>query len=85
MAVYQMDFDRLVQQVKEYKISLPDPVLAYWALRSSNITEENVRLIPATVNDNMMDELKKVMDMDWIKLHHQNRKLWQSVLNMNLI
>ena len=65
IADFQIEFDRLVQQLKEHKITLPDPVLAYRALKSASLSEENEKLIMATVSDitlnDMMTQLRKVM------------------------
>ena len=65
---YRVEFDRLVQQLKYYDIDLPEPVLAYRALKSANLSEENERLVRATVPDitlkHMMKQLQKVVGMD---------------------
>ena len=64
MTDYRIEFDRLVQQLKSHKIDLPEPVLAYRALKSSNISADNERLVRATVPliklDVMMMQLQKV-------------------------
>ena len=53
--------------MKEYKISLLDPVLAYGALKSANLSESNEKLIMATVNDvaleDMMLQIRKDIGM----------------------
>ena len=67
MADYRIEFDRMVQQLKQHKIELPEPVLAYRALKSANLAEEHERLVRATVSsitlDVMMTQLTKVMGM----------------------
>ena len=67
MADYRIEFDRLVQQLKSYKIELPEPVLAYRALKSANLSAENERLVRATVPsiklNVMMLQLQKVSGM----------------------
>jgi hypothetical protein len=62
---YLVEFKRLTIKLKDYNITLPEPVLAYRALRSANLSVENERLIRATVpnltfND-MSLQLRKVM------------------------
>ena len=62
---YLVEFERLVIRLKNYNIDLPEPVLAYRVLRSSNLSEENERLVRATVQvltfDAMALQLKRVM------------------------
>ena len=67
---FQIEFDRMVEQLKEYKISLPDAVLAYRALKSANISEENEKIIMATVKDlnvkDMMSQIRKVENRNYL-------------------
>ena len=49
MTDYRVEFDRLVQQLKVHSIELPEPVLAYRALKSANLSPENETLVRATV------------------------------------
>ena len=62
---YLIEFDRLTAKLKDYQIQLPEPVLAYRALKSANLTQENEKLIKATVSEltvkAMAEQLKKVM------------------------
>ena len=62
---YLIEFDCLVAKLKDYKITLPEPVLAYRALKSANLRPEDERLIKATVSEltlaEMSKQLKKVM------------------------
>ena len=44
---YLIEFERMVAQLKVYNIVLPEPVLAYRALKSANLTEENDKLVKA--------------------------------------
>ena len=65
MSDYKVEFDRLVQQLKHHKMELPEPVLAYRALKSANLSENDERLIRATVKeiklDSMMLQLTRVL------------------------
>ena len=38
---YLNEFDRMTAKLKVYKITLPEPVLAYRALQSANLSDEN--------------------------------------------
>ena len=62
---YLVEFERMIEQLKIYEISLPGPVLAYRALRSANISEEYEKIVKATVGEltfkGMSTQLKKVM------------------------
>ena len=62
---FSVEFARMVHQLKDYKIILPDPVLAYRTLKSANIGEDNEKLIRATVPkvtpEAMMLQIRKVM------------------------
>ena len=62
---YLIEFDRLVAKLKTHKITLPEPVLAYRALKSANLKPEDEKLVKATVSDltlkEMGNQLKKVM------------------------
>ena len=66
MADYRIEFDRMVQLIKQHKIEVPKPVLAYRALRSANLAEEHERLLRATVSitlDVMITQLTTVIGM----------------------
>ena len=54
---YLIEFERMVAQLKIYKIVLPEPVLAYRVLRSANLTEENEKLVRATVKELSLSEM----------------------------
>ena len=62
---YLIQFDRHVAKLREFQITLPEPVLAYRALKSANLSPENERLIRATINNltlyDMAQQLKKIM------------------------
>ena len=61
---YLIQFDRHVAKLREFQITLPEPVLAYHALKSANLSPENERLIRATINNltlyDMAQQLKKI-------------------------
>ena len=61
---YLIQFDRHVAKLREFQITLPEPVLAYRALKSANLSPENERLIRATINNltlyDMAQQLKKI-------------------------
>ena len=63
---YLNEFDHLEAELKTHNITLPPAVLAYRALKSANLSDENERLIRATVSDltlaEMSKHLKKVME-----------------------
>ena len=65
MADFNIEFDRMVGKLKEYEIKLPEAVLAHRVLKSANLSEDNEKLVVATVNDatykDMMDQIKKIM------------------------
>ena len=60
MTDYRVEFDRLVEQLKSHSIELPDPFLAYRALKNANLSPENEKLVRATVPaiklENMMSK-----------------------------
>ena len=62
---YLIEFERMTAKLIVHKITLPEPVLAYRALRSANLSDENEKLIRATVTNltftDMATQLKKVM------------------------
>ena len=62
---YLVEFERMIEKLKVYEIALPQPVLAYRALRSANISEDYEKIVKATVSDLtfkwMSKQLKKVM------------------------
>ena len=62
---YLIQFDRHIAKLREFQITLPEPVLAYRALKSANLSPENERLIRATINNltlyDMAQQLKKIM------------------------
>ena len=61
---YLIQFDRHVVKLREFQITSPEPVLAYRALKSANLSPENERLIRATINNltlyDMAQQLKKI-------------------------
>ena len=46
-----IEFGRHVAKLKDFNILLPEPVLAFRALKSSNITLDNEKLVKATVRE----------------------------------
>ncbi len=62
---YLIEIDRLVAKLKDHKIILPEPVLAYRVLKSANLSADLEVLVKATVEsltlDSMSLQLKKVM------------------------
>ena len=65
IADFNVEFDRMVQQLKDHEIKLPKAVLAYRVLKSANLGEGNEKLVLATVKDTtckeMMGQIRKVM------------------------
>ena len=61
---YLIQFDPHIAKLREFQIILPEPVLAYCALKSANLSPENERLIRATINNlilyDMAQQLKKI-------------------------
>ena len=61
---YLLEFDKRVKMLKEYKIELPESVLAYELLNSANLSSEKIALARATVDkldyDSMCDQIKKI-------------------------
>ena len=62
---FNVEFDRMVQQLREHDIKLPEVVLAYRALKSADLGEENEKLVVATVREltlkEMMLQIRKIM------------------------
>ena len=65
IADFNVEFDSMVQKLKEHDKKLPDAVLAHRALKSANLSEENEKLVVATVKEansqEMMIQIKKIM------------------------
>ena len=65
MADFNVEYDRMVQKLKEHDIKLPEAVLAHRVLKSANLSEDNEKLVVATVKDatytDMMDQIRKIM------------------------
>ena len=53
---FLINFDRHMAKLKEHNILLPEPVLAYRALKSGNLSSQDEHLIKATV-----ETTKKIM------------------------
>ena len=66
MSDYLNEFEHLNIKLKEYKIDLPEPVLAYHLLKSANISQEKEQLARATLTEltyaGMKKQLKKIFD-----------------------
>ena len=62
---YLVEFERMTEKLKNYDISLPEPVLAYRCLRSANLSDNYENIVKATVGNltfkGMAAQLKKVM------------------------
>ena len=62
---FLIKFGRLVTKLKDFNILLPEPVLAFRALKSANITKDNEKLVKATVSKLMLssvsEQLRKIM------------------------
>ena len=60
-----IEFGRLVAKLKDFNILLPEPVLAFRALKSANIPLDNEKLVKATVSEltlsSMSKQLQKIM------------------------
>ena len=56
---YLIDFEKKLSKIKQHGIDLPDAVLAYRVLKSTNIDKEKETLAMATVNNLTYDEMKK--------------------------
>ena len=62
---FLIKFGRLVAKLKDFNILLPEPVLAFRALKRANITKDNKKLVKATVSEltlpSMSEQLRKIM------------------------
>ena len=62
---FLIEFGRLVTKLKDFNILLPEPVLTFRALKSANITNDNEKLVKATVSkltqSSMSEQLRKIM------------------------
>ena len=62
---FLIEFGRLVAKLKDFNILLSEPVLAFRALKSANITPDNKKLVKATVSEltlsSMSKQLRKIM------------------------
>ena len=62
---FLIEFGWLVDKLKDFNILLPEPVLAFRALKSANITKDNEKLVKATVSkltlSSMSEQLQKIM------------------------
>ena len=65
MEDFLIDFGRHVTKLKDFNILLPEPVLAFRALKSANLTPDNEKLVEATVGEltlsSMSGQLRKIM------------------------
>ena len=59
MSDYLNEFERLNIKLKEYKIDLPEPVLAYHLLKSANTSQEREQLAKATLTELTYVGMKK--------------------------
>ena len=62
---FLLEFGRLIAKLKDFNILLPEPVLAFRALKSTNITPDNEKLVKASVSEltlsSMLEQLRKIM------------------------
>ena len=62
---FLIEFGQPVAKLKDFNILLPEPVLAFRALKSANITKDNEKLVKATVSEltlsSMSEQLRKIM------------------------
>ena len=62
---FLIEFGRHVAKLKDFNILLPEPVLAFSALKSANITQDNEKLVKATVSElmlsSMLEQLREIM------------------------
>ena len=62
---FLIEFGQHVTKLKDFNILLPEPVLAFRALKSSNIPPDNEKLVKATVSEltlsSMSEQLQKIM------------------------
>ena len=62
---FLIEFGRHVAKLKDFYILLPEPVLTFRALKSSNITPDNEKLVKATFREltlsSMSEQLRKMM------------------------
>ena len=62
---FLIEFSRLVAKLKDFNILLPEPILAFRALKSVYITKDNEKLVKVTVSEltlsSMSEQLGKVM------------------------
>ena len=62
---FLINFERHVAKLKDFNILLLEPVLAFRALKSANLTPENERLVKATIGEltlsSMLGQLLKIM------------------------
>ena len=54
---YQIEFEQHVSKHREFQIILPESVLAYHALKSTNLSPENERLIRATITNLTLSDI----------------------------
>ncbi len=68
---FLIEFGRLVAKLKDFNILLPEPVLAFRALKSANITKDNEKLVKATVSELTLSSISKQL---WKIMHgHSSR------------
>ena len=65
MSDYLNEFEHLNIKLKEYKIDLPEPVLAYRLLKSAKISQEKEQLARATLTELTYVGMKKQLKKDF--------------------
>ena len=62
---FLIEFGQLVTKSKDFNILLPEPALAFRALKNANITKDNKKLVKDTVSElmlsSMSEQLRKIM------------------------
>ena len=56
---FLIEFGRLDAKLKYFNILLPEPVLVFRALKSTNITKDNEKLVKATVSELTLSSMSK--------------------------
>ena len=88
-----INFGQHVTKLKDFNILLQEPVLAFRALKSANLTPENERLVKATISEltlsSMSGQLQKIMHslltLHLPTLHPSWRRMKWMLLSMQKI
>ena len=66
---FLINFSWHVTKLKDLNILLLEPVLAFWALKSANLTPENERLVNATIGELTLSSMSRQL---WKIMHKQS-------------